>query len=828
MVGALLVVSLVALTLSLAVTPVVQAFATRHEIGDYPSSRKIHTKFVPRLGGAAIILGFVAGVGAAALLVPASFSYLKFSPPALLSGLGLIVLLGVYDDVRGIGSVGKLTVQFLASALVVSSNLEIRQLTIPFLKEIGLGMWSLPITLLWLVGITNAINLLDGLDGLAAGVAAIVSGAFVGIGLYTGDGFLTMISASLTFACVGFLRYNFHPASIFMGDTGSLFLGFVLACVSLQVLQDSTQDARPLSLLVVVAALAVPIVDTSVAFFRRLKRGMHPLKADKEHIHHRLMDLGLTHRQTVVAIYAISIFNAAVAFLLVVVGSLYAVLFIAITVVSMFVGIRRLGYVEEMRLRRTDEMPPIRPLSVARVIDRALLVLSDLVAIAAAFLASYWFRFESGFFAGHGFVPLEFYVLSPAVMLLLLLWLAIFWLLGLYEMHWDVSRIDYGIAILKATAIGTIIIFLVTFDLSSITLEGRLTTLVYGGTVGLFVLIVRMALIAFERKHEILGYRRRNTILVGMSRTAEELVHEIRKRSELKYNLIGVVDRQPDRAQFMDLPVLGDHDSIPQLVRKWSVEEVLVATTYDAREEILDIVARCNGVVPDVKVAPESMDVLSGFKFEQVIGHPLVRLYPVSLRTWQRIVKRSLDMAVSLLVLVPFLPVWLLIAAAIRIDSPGPALFVQERVGKRGKIFRLYKYRSMIRGAEDQTGPVWATPDDKRATRLGRLLRRFRLDEVPQFINVLRGEMSLVGPRPERPYFVDQLKKEVSFYARRLLVRPGITGWAQVKHQYDESLSDVREKIKYDLYYLENVSLTLDLKILFRTFVVALSGKVAR
>ncbi len=131
----------------------------------------------------------------------------------------------------------------------------------------------------------------------------------------------------------------------------------------------------------------------------------------------------------------------------------------------------------------------------------------------------------------------------------------------------------------------------------------------------------------------------------------------------------------------------------------------------------------------------------------------------------------------------------------------------------------------MIPDAEKDTGPVWATPDDKRTTRVGKIIRKLRLDEVPQFINVLKGEMSLVGPRPERPFFVDQLKGEVRYYTRRLLVRPGITGWAQVKHRYDTSLEDVKEKIRFDLFYLENMSLTLDLKILLRTVIVALSGK---
>jgi exopolysaccharide biosynthesis polyprenyl glycosylphosphotransferase len=192
---------------------------------------------------------------------------------------------------------------------------------------------------------------------------------------------------------------------------------------------------------------------------------------------------------------------------------------------------------------------------------------------------------------------------------------------------------------------------------------------------------------------------------------------------------------------------------------------------------------------------------------------------------WQWGVKRLVDIVVSCIVLVPLAPVWSLVGILIKLDSPGPVFFKQDRVGKNGRTFRVYKFRSMIADAERETGPVWATPDDKRVTRIGRFIRRFRIDEVPQFLNVLKGEMSLVGPRPERPYFVQQLEQEVVFYRRRLLVRPGITGWAQVKHRYDTSLDDVRKKITYDLYYLENMSLTLDLKIMLRTVFVALSGR---
>jgi exopolysaccharide biosynthesis polyprenyl glycosylphosphotransferase len=223
-------------------------------------------------------------------------------------------------------------------------------------------------------------------------------------------------------------------------------------------------------------------------------------------------------------------------------------------------------------------------------------------------------------------------------------------------------------------------------------------------------------------------------------------------------------------------------------------------------------------MVPSVKIVPDSVDSLSGFKFEEVVGPPLVRLHPTNMHRWQWIVKRLTDIAVSVIVLVPLLPIWVAIGALIRWDSPGPALFRQERVGKKGKVFWLFKFRSMIPEAERETGPVWATPDDKRVTRLGRVLRKLRLDEVPQFLNVLKGEMSLVGPRPLPLYEAGRIK---GAQRRRLAMRPGITGLWQVGGR---NMVDFDEWMRMDLAYVDQWSLMLDLKILARTIPVVLSG----
>jgi exopolysaccharide biosynthesis polyprenyl glycosylphosphotransferase len=209
----------------------------------------------------------------------------------------------------------------------------------------------------------------------------------------------------------------------------------------------------------------------------------------------------------------------------------------------------------------------------------------------------------------------------------------------------------------------------------------------------------------------------------------------------------------------------------------------------------------------------------------QIYGFPLIEIFPEIMPLWERRFKRLIDLAFATTVLILGAPFWLILAVIIKFDSPGPIFYRQERVGKDGRKFSIVKFRTMVQNAEQLTGPKWADKDDPRITRVGRFMRKWRLDEFPQFINVLRGEMSLVGPRPERPFFIEKLKKEVPFYMRRLKVQPGITGWAQVKGSYDNTIDDVKQKLQFDFFYVENMSLTLDCKILLHTIYVMLAGK---
>ena len=323
------------------------------------------------------------------------------------------------------------------------------------------------------------------------------------------------------------------------------------------------------------------------------------------------------------------------------------------------------------------------------------------------------------------------------------------------------------------------------------------------------------------------GYGRKNTLVVGINDRARRVARQLDNGFH-GYNLVGFVtpDENGDETEVMEGPVLGSVKSLEDVIQRHHVSEVVIALEKPNHDKLLDIITMANGAPVSLKIIPDMYEVVSGLaKTEHLQGVPLVQIHPEVISFPEKVMKRLIDIITALLVLVPLSPVWFVVAVAIKIDSRGPIFYRQERVGFNARRFIAYKFRSMVKDAESMTGPVWASHDDPRITRMGRFLRRFRFDEVPQFMNVLKGDMSVVGPRPERPYFVQKLMDEFPFYYRRYKMRPGITGWAQIKHSYDSSLDDVRQKLKYDFSYIENYSLSLDFVVMIRTIGVMLLGR---
>ena len=336
--------------------------------------------------------------------------------------------------------------------------------------------------------------------------------------------------------------------------------------------------------------------------------------------------------------------------------------------------------------------------------------------------------------------------------------------------------------------------------------------------------------VVFEWANRYVAPRER-LLLVGTSKGAIDLARELYERVDLGADIVGFIDADPARvgAPVINPGVVGTIEDIPTLVRAMSVDRVVVSLA-DARgtlpmEKLLEM--RLDGVAFDHlatvyeeytgKIAVENLRP-SWFIFST--GFRKGRLLQTS--------KRLLDIALAGIGLLLASPLMAAAAIAIRLDSPGAILYRQQRVGQEGRLFNLFKFRSMRHDAEAKTGAVWASEGDPRITRVGRFLRRSRLDEVPQLWNVLRGDMSIVGPRPERPEFVESLIKDIPFYRQRHTVKPGLSGWAQVSYSYAGSVDGTMEKLQYDLFYIKNLSLPLDLYIMFCTAKIVLLGRGAR
>jgi sugar transferase (PEP-CTERM system associated) len=322
------------------------------------------------------------------------------------------------------------------------------------------------------------------------------------------------------------------------------------------------------------------------------------------------------------------------------------------------------------------------------------------------------------------------------------------------------------------------------------------------------------------------------TMIVGNGELAKDLLQEIKSRRDVGYNVRGVFSHEKekkDAAVTEGLPVRYGFDTLCDIAEAESVSSIIVA--LDQKRGVMPYKELLNCKV-------RGINIIDGESFyERITGKVLVEKINPSWLIFSdgfvksrlsRLSKRLVGLTLSTAMLVLLSPLLLVVALAIRMESKGPAIFKQERVGEDGETFTLYKFRSMRTDAEKQTGPVWAEEDDPRITRVGRIIRKVRIDELPQLWNVLKGDMSFVGPRPERPFFVEQLKKKIPYYNERFAVKPGVTGWAQIKYPYGSTEKDALEKLKYDLYYIKNMSVIMDLMVIFHTVKIVLLSRGSR
>ncbi len=460
-------------------------------------------------------------------------------------------------------------------------------------------------------------------------------------------------------------------------------------------------------------------------------------------------------------------------------------------------------------------------------------IVTDAVLGMVAFLVAYVIRFDSGLIpVTRGYPPLEQYLnVLPFIAAIVPIG---FHLQGLYRLRRGRSRIDDFFNVLVGSIFAVVLGVVGTLYFQAYYVPDPLkergvyevSQLVWGlfllFNIAVGYLSRKFIREALERRW-IAGVGLRRVLIAGNGDLGRMVADKILEHRELGYQIIGFIDDRAggDHLGYRGLPLLGSLAEAVEVAVREKVDHLYVALPLEEHMKLLDLVESTSREGIDVKVVPDLLQFIAlRARLEDLDGVPVINLNDVPLQGLNSFVKRALDVAVSFVALSLMLVPGLIIAWLIKRGSSGPVFYHQQRMGLDGKQFRVYKFRTMPIDAEERTGPIWADEDDPRATPIGAFLRRHDLDEMPQFWNVLKGEMSIVGPRPERPFFVEQFKHRIPQYMLRHKVKAGITGWAQVNGWRGNT--SLEKRIEYDLYYIENWSVSLDLKIMWMTLLRAL------
>ncbi|MEO1218226.1 MAG: sugar transferase [Bacteroidota bacterium] len=461
-----------------------------------------------------------------------------------------------------------------------------------------------------------------------------------------------------------------------------------------------------------------------------------------------------------------------------------------------------------------------------RYIQGLIYLLSDFLSTYGVWLFFVLLRRET--LEGYSFLEFQQYINAAVISTG---WLFLYAFAGLYHKPLRKSRMAELIQVFKYTLIGVLGLFFAFFLDDPIPPENpslqRILLMTYmglqfGAVAGLRFIITTITSIQIRRR--ILGFP---TLLIGSGKEANKIFDELEgMRRGLGYDFKGYISINGTESKLKGkLKHFGKLDRLGDVIRNRKIEEVIIALDEAELKRAKEIIPICESSGVYIKVVPGTYDYIMGsVKVSHILGAPLIEVYPQMMKTWEQVAKRIFDALASGFALLILSPIYLLIALLIKMDSKGPIFFKQERIGKSGKPFFIFKFRSMYQDAE-KMGPALSSDDDPRITRMGRFLRKTRLDELPQFWNVLKGEMSIVGPRPERQFYIDQIVKIAPHYIHLHKVRPGITSWGQVKYGYASTVEEMVQRLTFDILYLENMSIALDFKILLFTVIVMIEGR---
>lgn len=457
-----------------------------------------------------------------------------------------------------------------------------------------------------------------------------------------------------------------------------------------------------------------------------------------------------------------------------------------------------------------------------------LTILLDTAAIISSFLLSYWIRFYTPFTSifpiTHGIPGIHgyFYFILATIPV----WILVFQAFKMYKLNRVVFIMDEFFVILKCVTISIIFSIGIIFFFRDFPYSRLVFVLIWINSI-IILTITRYLLLKFEKTLYNREIGVKNIAIVGNNEMAEKIYRKFEKEKFAGFKVIGYfLKNEHNETDSNGRNFLGKYETIPEKINELGLNKIILSLQADEHSDIFEVLKLCEGINVEFMLVPDFVEIMtSKLKVEEVNGVPFMKIKSLPLNIWNKMVKRTFDIIFSLVFLLLTSPLMLILTILVKVTSKGPLFYLQERVGLDGKKFKIYKFRSMKIDAESN-GPRFVSVDDDRYTPIGKFIRKYSLDELPQFLNVLIGNMSVVGPRPEREFFINKMKTTIDRYLERHRVKCGITGWAQVNGLRGPQ-TPIQTRIDYDIYYIENWSLSFDLKIIFKSIKEIFFSKTA-